>query len=166
MHRWLLGLAVLLLLPARAGSDPPDLQALLAAPTVRLYSLFPLEELRRTSLQPKAPPVTPYALFLGYQVLGTAELSGPEKDRLAQAFARDRRAADNFMSACFEPRHALEYDVQGHHYQVLICFHCHQAVTCVDGSDHFTPVRLSRERSSGDVFRALVKRHGLKVPDR
>ncbi|MFA5508036.1 MAG: hypothetical protein WC314_26135 [Vulcanimicrobiota bacterium] len=92
--------------------------------------------------------------FLGYPVLGKAELQPAEASVVVAAVLKGLREADpSVRQSCFSPRHALESE--GHKF--LICFACNSVVyEAPDGQKrNFAITSSGNEELAG----AVLKRH-------
>ena len=102
---------------------PPDLQQVLdSAHSAVIYSL-----------DPNGDPQKGRSLH-NVSILGHAKLDAVETHQAAQAFNQAVKGWDNMMAACFNPRHALRINSNGHIYDYLLCYECHQIEVFVDDS--------------------------------
>ncbi|GAA0717277.1 hypothetical protein [Dokdonella soli] len=101
---------------ARDNALPADAsRALESAKQIVLYSLEPWE-------RPSKVEVT----FHGYKVLGKTELDESHTATARGAFKSATAAWDGRIATCFDPRHALRIVSDGHVYDFLLCYACHQ----------------------------------------
>ena len=102
--------------PAQENKLPAEAEQALRAPgKVTLYSL-----------EPYPPPVPRDKTLHGRKVLGQTELDG---ERRATAIAEFKSAVshwDGMIALCFNPRHAIRVTANGHTYDFLLCYECHQ----------------------------------------
>jgi hypothetical protein len=111
--------AVLLLLattgssPAQPQDIPKELRAALRASSpVTLYSIYP-------------DPEPSDKRFLGYPILGQAELPANRASELKNAVLNGLEEADpSLKQSCFAPRHGLLLSGQ----KLLICYQCHSVI--------------------------------------
>jgi hypothetical protein len=91
---------------ARALSTPAD---------VILYSLEPAAEFDASESQ-----------LHNFKILGQA---GLDQKQTATAIAEFKKAISNWdgiVAACFDPRHAIRLAANGHIYDFVLCYECHQ----------------------------------------
>ncbi len=102
--------------PVKENKLPPEAEQALRAPDkVTLYSLEPWDE-----------PTSSDKTLRDVKILGQTELDGK---RRATAIAEFKSAVanwDGMIAMCFDPRHALRVTAQGHTYDFLLCYECHQ----------------------------------------
>jgi len=64
-------------------------------------------------------------VFHGFGVLGKAEITDTNEQRaLLRALARGASENDDHAAACFNPRHAVHVEQNGHSLDFTICFEC------------------------------------------
>jgi hypothetical protein len=119
----------LLFVPIRVNRLPEELGKALDAPaSVILYSI--------------QPSTWPHGSFYHFSVLGHVELHG---DQASQAIKEFRNSAVNMMAGVWSderidncvisPRHALRVVSEGHTYDFLLCYECHQLEVFRDGKE-------------------------------
>lgn len=109
------------------------------------------------------PPRAP--IFHDYEVLGSVAVSGPDWKRMAQSLVSDIRASDGSYAMCFDPRHGLKYDFDGHHYELVICFECSQYLCYKDRAVQPMAGTFGGGGEASSLFRRAVAKRGLKAPD-
>ena len=111
-------LAALLFLSTAAATKnelPPDVsKALGSAKTVELYSL-----------EPWFDPSTEEPLWHDFVLLGHAPLTGEQAKQAVAQFEGAVRIWDGTTIDCFDARHALGVESDGHRYELVISFECH-----------------------------------------
>ncbi len=104
------------LLPAEA------LQALHSGNRVTLYSL-----------EPWGDPDEHVARLQEFQILGQANLTHAQASSAIAAFESAVAKSDGISASCFDPRHALRIQHNGHTYDFLLCYACRQLQIYRDG---------------------------------
>ena len=149
-------LALFLLLAlgvARAADNPPnilppDLQHVLdAADSAEIYSLDPNSDPR------KGPALH------NVSVLGHTKLDAVETRRAALAFNQAIKGWDKILTYCFNPRHALRIHANGHAYDYLLCYECHQIEVFVD-DDQKAGLGAA---GSPNVLNSILEAHHLRL---
>jgi hypothetical protein len=113
---------------AAVASTPPNAlpaeasQALHSNGHAVLYSLEPWEEADKK-----------VARLQGYEILGQSDLSDVQNLTAVGAFEAAIAGWDGAIAACFDPRHALRIQFNGHSYDFLLCYSCHQMEVFRDG---------------------------------
>lgn len=88
-------------------------KALHTSTNVVLYSLEPREHPKKKSLH-------------NFKILGETKLDGKEARTAITAFETAMvQGADPGVTFCFNPRHALRVEANGHTYDFVLCYECH-----------------------------------------
>lgn len=85
------------------------------------------------SLEPWSDPEEKVARLDGYKILGKSALSPAQQAVAVAAFDEAIAGFDGSLAACFDPRHAIRIPADGHTYDFLLCYSCHQLVVYRDG---------------------------------
>ena len=102
--------------PEGAGALPAEaVQALHSKGHAILYSLEPWSDSNA-----KVPR------FHGYQILGQSELTAAQEATAVASFDKAIAGFDGNMALCFDPRHAIRIRSDGHDFDFLLCYACHQ----------------------------------------
>jgi hypothetical protein len=138
---------------ARAADPPPnvlpsDLQHVLdSADSAVIYSLDPNGD-------PRKEPALHYV-----SILGRAKLNTAETHQASHAFNQAVRGWDNIMAECFNPRHALRIHANGHTYDYLLCYECHQIEVFVDDD---LKVDMGAA-GSPEILNSILRAHHLRL---
>ncbi|RUL75945.1 hypothetical protein [Dyella choica] len=101
---------------AASNALPPEAQlALHSGGQAVIYSLEPWDDPEK-----KVPRLH------GFEILGQATLNPAQASSAVAAFDVAIRGFDNVIAACFDPRHAIRIQANGHTYDFLLCYSCHQ----------------------------------------
>ncbi|MES2297291.1 MAG: hypothetical protein V4582_09625 [Pseudomonadota bacterium] len=107
----------------RADATPVDvIKVLQSSSSAILYSLEPWS-------QPAAGEPTLH----GFKILGKARIDAASYGSAAAQFTLALRS-DADMAACFDPRHAIALVSDGHKFDFLLCYACHQMVVYRDNA--------------------------------
>jgi len=99
-----------------AHALPPEFaQVLASAEKVEIYSL-----------EPWFDEDTKEAKWHGVVLLGHATLSGDKARKAATQFNLAVTGWDGATSMCFEPRHGLRVESDGHVYDFVLCYDCNK----------------------------------------
>lgn len=138
--------------PSKASAEPDN-----AIPPQVVHALSRIHEAELISLEPWADPKAQGDRLEGYLILGATKLSQDQIRAAGIAISSAVASFDGAVAACFDPRHALRFQSDGHAYVVLICFDCgHLRVledgqrigsTALDGS----PAELNKMLVAADV---------------
>jgi hypothetical protein len=129
-------------------------------PAQFIRTLRSAEKLELVSLDPIGPKTKEPGLLYRWRVLGRATVSAPEvRDKVLDALA-DSVTSDPIGAKCFMPRHAISASVEGHTYDVLVCFECHYAYWYVDQKKTQTDYI---DDDGLDVFDREYRRAGLTI---
>ncbi|MEG3789156.1 hypothetical protein V1318_03385 [Lysobacter sp. CCNWLW3] len=85
------------------------------------------------SLEPWADPDKNVVRLQGYQILGRSDLSDAQRSIAVGAFDSALAGWEGAIAACFDPRHALRIQFEGHAYDFLLCYSCQQVEVFRDG---------------------------------
>jgi hypothetical protein len=66
-------------------------------------------------------------------VLGRTELNQAQTTEAAKALNEAIAGSNGAAAACFNPRHALEIEADGHTYDYVVCYECQQLDVFKDG---------------------------------
>ncbi|MFT3807095.1 hypothetical protein [Arenimonas sp.] len=114
--------------PAHAGDKnelPAQVAAVLRTATVvQIYSLEPVPMPNRPSSGER---------WYGYEVLGKTMLDADSSKLAIEAFEKAVANWDGMIAGCFDPRHALRIEAEGHTWDFLLCYDCHQLEVFRDG---------------------------------
>jgi hypothetical protein len=126
------------------------LEKLASAPSkMVLYSLEPYSQ--------QEPDSYTDTLFHGYTILGKAEISDTsEQQALVRALAQAASQYDDGPALCFNPRHALHIEQNGHSLDFTICFECFRVET-----RGFKPGDFLTDRTPTATFDRSLQTHGL-----
>jgi hypothetical protein len=78
------------------------------------------------SLEPWSDPKKNVARLHGFEILGQSELTSVQESSAVTAFDTAIAGFDGMVAACFDPRHAIRIQANGHTYDFLLCYSCHQ----------------------------------------
>jgi len=78
------------------------------------------------SLEPWGDPEKKVARFHGFEILGQSELSPAQESSAVAAFDAAIAGFDGAIASCFDPRVAIRIQANGHTYDFLLCYSCHQ----------------------------------------
>lgn len=78
------------------------------------------------SLEPWADPEEKAARLQNFEILGQSPLSASQRSVAVEAIDTAIAGFDNVVASCFDPRHALRVQANGHTYDFLLCYSCHQ----------------------------------------
>ncbi|MFC5740809.1 hypothetical protein [Dyella tabacisoli] len=78
------------------------------------------------SLEPWADPEEKVARLQSFEILGQSPLNPSQRANAVAAIDSAIAGFDNIVAACFDPRHALRIQANGHTYDFLLCYSCHQ----------------------------------------
>lgn len=78
------------------------------------------------SLEPWADPDEKAARLHNFEILGQSPLSVSQRSTAVEAIDAAIAGFDNVVASCFDPRHALRIQSNGHTYDFLLCYSCHQ----------------------------------------
>jgi hypothetical protein len=119
-----------------APPPPTDWDPKVASAALRHAETFELYSLDPTKVRPLNPEVRreDYVgdMFQKWPMLGSTAVDQLEtRDALLDAI--DAAVAESrFVAACFRPRHGIRVKFQGHIYDFVICFECHQCRWYID----------------------------------
>jgi len=99
---------------------PQVARDLAEAKSLTVYSILP----GSGETEPDPSPADDTRLFLGYPILGRAQVTSPERiSRIAEELARGISFGDGF--ACFFPRHGVRAGLRdGRRIDLVICYSC------------------------------------------
>ena len=78
------------------------------------------------SLEPWSDPTKKVARLHGFEILGQSKLSSTQESSAVTAFDAAIAGFDGAIAACFDPRVAIRIQANGHTYDFLLCYSCHQ----------------------------------------
>ncbi len=97
--------------------------ALDGATSITVYSLDPKQEREKAKER-----------FESWEELGSTVITEPQQRlQLVDALRNAVAEHDGVVANCFDPRHRLHLDWNGHRYDVVVCFHCYQLEWYRDG---------------------------------
>jgi hypothetical protein len=100
--------------------------------------------------------------FHRYKVLGTVTINDPEtRKKLVTAFKRAVAENQDYVAACFNPRHGIRVTRNGKQVDFVICFQCAQAE--VFGEVY---TRLLIANSARALFDSVLQSSGIPLADR
>lgn len=107
-----------------------ELKSYRALSTEVTRDLSSAEVIELVALSPY-PPGPPGPIAIGvlesFPILGEAKISSKEEiTKLAVSLAAGIRATDGDVKMCFNPRHAIRYEVRGIPVVLIVCFECRQ----------------------------------------
>jgi hypothetical protein len=129
----------------------------LPARAERVFSDFRNSEL--ISLEPEPERKTPGRSLHGWLVLGSVRLAPSEARAAAASMKAAITGSDGSIAACFEPRHALRTQVDGHIYEALICYSCGGIEVYEDGKY----VGGAAVAGSPDSLNRILKAGGVPI---
>lgn len=97
-----------------------------AIPVEVLKALQSPDKVILYSLEPWDQPTADAEKLYQYKILGHAELDTKQAAVAVEEFKKAVDGWDGVMAFCFDPRHALRVSKDGHTYDLLLCFACHQ----------------------------------------
>ena len=133
--------------------DASDVATLMGAETLEILALDP---------EPPSPEDREGRdRFHGYGVRGRAALTeAAERERLLDLFAESCRANDTMVAACFNPRHGLRAEHDGHVIDLVVCFECLSYQVFRDG-EHAANELLAQEQEP--AITAIYVAAGLSI---
>jgi hypothetical protein len=124
-------------------------EALVNTVHLTLYSLSGMIEY---SLNPASSQDDSDKKLYGWRILGKVELDNAEAKKAAGAFQDAVAGWDGLRARCFEPRHAIRLNSNGHTYDYLLCYTCSQMAVYEDGK----PISGVGAMGSPDVLNSLL----------
>ena len=100
--------------------------------------------------------------FHRYKVLGTAVIEDAEtRKKIVSAFKRAVAENQNYVAACFNPRHGIRVTRKGKQVDFVICFGCAQVEVFGEVS-----VRILIGNSARALFDSVLQSSGIPRADR
>jgi hypothetical protein len=78
------------------------------------------------SLEPWSNPTKKVGRLHGFEILGQSKLSSTQESSAVAAFDAAIAGFNGATAACFDPRVAIRIQANGHTYDFLLCYSCHQ----------------------------------------
>jgi hypothetical protein len=113
------------------------------------------------SLEPMARDVDDGDRFHNWKILGKAVIDDEGRETLVAALKKGV-AEGGPVASCFEPRHGIHVEHQGHTYDFVICFKCLWGEAYVDGAAVNGALPLSR--SPQPTFDNALRSAGVPLP--
>jgi hypothetical protein len=100
--------------------------------------------------------------FHRYKVLGTAVIEDAEtRKKIVSAFKRAVAENQDYVAACFNPRHGIRVTRNGKQADFVICFQCAQAELFGEGY-----TRLLIANSAQTLFDNILRKGGIPLADK
>jgi hypothetical protein len=141
---------------AKAGTRPylltgESLHALKYSTNAILFSLDPMD---------RSLPEDKSSSLDGFKILGQTTLDSAQVRLAAGAFRKAAEDWDKVSANCFDPRHALMINFQGHMYDFLLCYQCHSMEVFKDDKS-FTSIGVT---GSPKILNDLLTAAHLPLP--